>query len=176
MPNNLTVACKANSDHFTVKVPNGTVIQNFKGKAIPMKAGVVQTTANNGHVTNYYRQEKTEYKTVQKQQSVWQKVRNFVTTGKTGKTEEVPYQTVDKELGNQSALNLSSAKYNIFDKVRGLDKNPKDLSAKDLEVLRKSPTLWKQMGISAVKYDAKTKTTGIYTSAGDKHPFIIEMK
>ena len=73
-------------------------------------------------------------------------------------------------------MNLSAGKYEILDKARRLDGNAGDLSAKDMAKLRKSPSIWKKYGISNIKYDGKSGTTGIYSSPQDKNPFVIKVK
>lgn len=98
------------------------------------------------------------------------------TSAANNKTKTYYRQEGDKNITPQRELSLSSSKYGIFDKVRRLDGNPGDISAKDLQVLKKSPSIWKKYGISSVKYDANAKTTGVYTSQNDQNPFIFKVK
>ena len=96
------------------------------------------------------------------------------TTVKNGKVTNFYCQPGDKKNTPQRALNLSSTKYNIFNKLRTLDGNANDLSQKDLQLLKQNKALQKQLGIFAVRYDAEAKVTGIYTSANDSNPFMFD--
>ncbi len=96
------------------------------------------------------------------------------TSVKNGQVVNYYCQTGDKKNTKQRALNLSSTKYDIFNKLRSLDGNPKDLTQKDLQMLKQNKKVQKELGIFTVKYDAEAKVTGIYTSANDQNPFIFD--
>lgn len=73
-----------------------------------------------------------------------------------------------KNATKESALNLSSSNFLIFDKLRKADKNDKNgekLTQSDLEALRKDKALQKELGIT-VKYDAQEKVYGLYGKNG----------
>ncbi len=96
------------------------------------------------------------------------------TTVKNGKVTNLYCQEGDKKQTPQRALNLSNTKYNIFNKLKGLDGNPNDLTQKDLQLLKQNKSLQQKLGIFTVKHDAEAKVTGIYTSANDSNPFMFD--
>lgn len=135
---NLSVANKSNGNSFSVKVPEGIDIKNYKGSGKPQNAGDVESKAGKKTVTNLF------------------------------------MQNGDKNLSPQRSMNLSSQNYAIFDKLRGLDGDKKNLTEKDLAELRKNPSLWKKLGITDVKYDPNEKVTGVYTSKNSALYFDIK--
>ncbi len=70
----------------------------------------------------------------------------------------------------ESALNLGSKNFLIFDAIRKADKSDKKgekLTRSDLEALRKDKALQKKLGVT-VKYDAQEQVYGIYGASGSK--------
>ncbi len=60
----------------------------------------------------------------------------------------------------ESALNLGSSNFTLFDKLRkadAKDRNGAALTRSDLEAVRKDKKLQQKLGLSAVRYDANEK-------------------
>lgn len=90
------------------------------------------------------------------------------TTVKNGKVSNSYKWSNTDHPTKESALNLNSTNYGIFDALRSADKSDKKgekLTQSDLEALRTNPKLQKELGVQ-VKYDAKEKVYGIYGENG----------
>lgn len=92
------------------------------------------------------------------------------TTVKNGRVENYYKWPNSQNATKESALNLNSGNYNIFDNIRKADKNDKagkKFTRSDLEALRKDKNLQKELGVT-VRYDAKEQVYGIYGANGSK--------
>ncbi len=87
-----------------------------------------------------------------------------MTVAKNGQVSTYYKWSNTKDATKESALNLNTTNFGIFDKLRKADKKDKNgdkLTRSDLDALYKDKNLQKQMGV-VVKYDAKEKVYGIY--------------